>query len=428
MGKQKIHRVGAVLRIEALARLERISEIKLMTRTRENLLILTLTLVSFVLGTTEYVIVGVLKEIESYMKVSLAAAGALVSGFAIAYAVGTPFAVASLAKISRRSSILIGFAIVLVLNLLTVFSTTFPSLMAIRIVSAIACGLTISLSISIANDAVHQERRGEAIAWILGGFSIANVLGVPLGTIIGQHLNWSMTFVVTACIGVIPFVFMFRILPRRTTTVTGSFGDQMALFMKPRIWLACLIPVLGNSCIFVTFTYITPLLSESMGVPVRWISAILLIYGACSILSNWIGAKIAKGDFLPKLKWLFVIQAVIFLGLSFAVSNLWLGLTFLLLIGCLSSSMSAASQLYLFDVSGSIAPESKAFASTLLPVAANVGIALGSGVGGLAVNLGGVAWVPPVAVVLALLAFATTKICQRTIQLNADEATTSNAA
>ncbi|WP_339199624.1 MFS transporter [Paenibacillus sp. FSL P4-0176] len=398
-----------------------------MTRNRENLLILTLTLVSFVLGTTEYVIVGVLKEIESYMKVSLAAAGMLVSGFAIAYAVGTPFAVAFLAKISRRSSILIGFAIVLALNLLTVFSTTFSSLMAIRIVSAVACGLTISLSISIVSDAVNRERRGEAIAWILGGFSIANVLGVPLGTFIGQHLSWSMTFVVTACIGVVPLVFMFRILPRQTT-IAGSFSDQMSLFLKPRILLACLIPVLGNSCIFVVFTYITPLLSETMGVPVHWISAILLIYGACSILSNWIGAKIAKGEFLPKLKRLFVIQAILFLGMSFTVSNVWLGLAFLFLIGCLSSSMSAASQLYLFDVSGSIAPGSKAFASTLLPVAANVGIALGSGVGGIAVNMGGVQWVPPVAVMLALLAFVVTLICQRSIQLNSDEATTVKAA
>ncbi|WP_127548454.1 MFS transporter [Paenibacillus amylolyticus] len=399
-----------------------------MTRNRENLLILTLTLVSFVLGTTEYVIVGVLKEIESYMKVSLAAAGMLVSGFAIAYAVGTPFAVAFLAKISRRSSILIGFAIVLALNLLTVFSTTFSSLMAIRIVSAVACGLTISLSISIVSDAVNRERRGEAIAWILGGFSIANVLGVPLGTFIGQHLSWSMTFVVTACIGVVPLMFMFRILPRQTTTIAGSFSDQMSLFVKPRILLACLIPVLGNSCIFVVFTYITPLLSETMGVPVQWISAILLIYGACSILSNWIGAKIAKGDFLPKLKGLFVIQAILFLGMSFTVSNLWIGLAFLFLIGCVSSSMSAASQLYLFDVSGAIAPGSKAFASTLLPVAANVGIALGSGVGGIAVNMGGVQWVPPVAVMLALLAFVVTLICQRSIQLNSDEATTVKAA
>jgi len=392
-----------------------------MTRKSENLLILILTLVSFVLGTTEYVIVGVLKEIESYMQVSLAAAGTLVSGFAIAYAIGTPFAVAFLAKISRRSSILIGFAIVLVLNLLTVFSTSFASLMAIRIVSAIACGLTISLSISIANDAVSRERRGEAIAWILGGFSIANVLGVPLGTFIGQHLNWSMTFVVTACIGALPFAFMFRVLPRQTTTIVGSFSDQMTLFMKPRILLACLIPVLGNSCIFVTFTYITPLLGQSMGVPERWISAVLLIYGACSILSNWIGAKIAKGDFMTKLKWLFVIQAAIFLGLSFAVSELWLGLACLFLIGCLSSSMSAASQLYLFEVTGAIAPNSKPFASTLLPVAANVGIALGSGVGGLAVNLGGVNWVPPVAVILALLAFVITRVCQTSIQLKPEE-------
>ncbi|WP_145047108.1 MFS transporter [Paenibacillus xylanexedens] len=399
-----------------------------MTRNRETLLILTLTLVSFVLGTTEYVIVGVLKEIEYAMKVSLAAAGTLVSGFAIAYAIGTPFAVASLSKLSRRNSILIGFGIVLALNLLTVFATTFSSLMAIRIVSAVACGLTVSLSISIASDAVQQERRGEAIAWILGGFSIANVFGVPLGTFIGQHLNWWMTFVVTAGIGVIPFILMFRILPRQTTTITSSFSDQMVLFMKPRILLACLIPVLGNSCIFVTFTYITPLLSQSMGVPTSWISGVLLIYGACSILSNWIGAKIAKGDFLPKLNWLFIIQAVIFGGLSLTVSNLWLGLTFLFLIGCLSSSMSAASQLYLFDVSGVVAPKSKAFASTLLPVSANVGIALGSGIGGIAVNLGGVNWVPPVAIVLALSAFVITKVCQRSIQLKPDGEMATNAA
>ena len=182
------------------------------------------------LGTTEYVIVGLLKDISAALSISLAAAGVLVSCFAIAYALGTPFAVSLLGRIPRHVTILSAYIAVLVFNYLTIFATTYPVMLFIRIITAILCGLTLSLAIAATSEHMSASRRAGAVAWIIGGFSIANVLGVPVGTQIGQMAGWQTAFIVTSLVGIIPLALMLAVMPKSNTISVSSMKQQFALF------------------------------------------------------------------------------------------------------------------------------------------------------------------------------------------------------
>lgn len=159
-----------------------------MKTTRQNALIFSFTFMAFILGTTEYIIVGLLSEISSSLGVTLATAGGLVSGFAISYAIGTPIMMSLCSRVPKRITILVSLVLILLLNLWSAVTGTYSMLLVTRIVTAILCGFVLSVAITVANEAVDQEKRGKAIATILSGFAIANVFGVPIGTFVGQFL------------------------------------------------------------------------------------------------------------------------------------------------------------------------------------------------------------------------------------------------
>ncbi|WP_411551564.1 MFS transporter [Paenibacillus lautus] len=384
-----------------------------MTRLRESIFIIAFTFAAFVLGTTEYVIVGLLKDISATLSISLAAAGVLVSCFAIAYALGTPFAVTLLGRIPRHVTILSAYIAVLVFNYLTIFATTYPVMLFIRIITAILCGLTLSLAIAATSEHMSASRRAGAVAWIIGGFSIANVLGVPVGTQIGQMAGWQTAFIVTSLVGIIPLAFMLAVMPKSNTISVSSMKQQFALFKNQRIRLAFFIPVFGVGSVFIVYTYITPLLENVLGIPQQWISTVLLAYGAFTILSNWLGAKVAQCNSRVKLKVIFTIQAMIMTALALTLSLPWMALASLMLVACFSFALSTAVQLYLIDLADESSPGSKDFASTLMPVASNMGIALGSLLGSLVVDSIGLAYLPWAAVAFAIGAFVITSRCHQ---------------
>ncbi|MGG3279282.1 MFS transporter [Paenibacillus solani] len=391
-----------------------------MTRTRETLFIIAFTFAAFVLGTTEYVIVGLLKDISMSLSISLAAAGVLVSSFAIAYAVGTPFAVTLLGRIPRHVTIFGAYTAVLLFNFLTIFAASYPVMLCIRIITAMLCGLTLSLAIAATSEHMSPSRRAGAVAWIIGGFSIANVLGVPVGTQIGQMAGWETAFTVTSLVGIIPLVLMLAVMPKSNTISVSSMKDQFALFKNKRIRLAFFIPVLGVGSVFIVYTYITPLLENVMGISQQWISTVLLAYGVFTILSNWLGAKVAQGNSRVKLKVIFIIQATIMVILALTLSLTWIALITLMLVACFSFALSTAVQLYLIDLADESSPGSKDFASTLMPVASNLGIALGSLLGSVVVDRIGLQYLPWAAVAFAIGAFAVTSRCHQLDQEQLD--------
>ncbi|ACT00004.1 MFS transporter [Paenibacillus sp. JDR-2] len=375
---------------------------------KENLLIFTFTLLAFILGTTEYVIVGLLTPIASSLGVSVAQTGIMVSGFAIAYAAGTPFVMMAAGYFTKRRALLLGASLVVLFTMGSALSFSYPVLFLTRMATAIFCGLSISLAVSICSDYVSPERRGLALSYIIGGFTIANVLGVPIGTFVGLHFEWPAAFWLVAACGIISILLLYRIVPRNLPAVQSSLKNQVRLMRNPRVLLAFFIPIIGVAAIFVIYTYINPLMLEVMHISEGRTSTILLVYGAVTIVSNILGGKIASGTYMAKLKTLFLVHAVVYVIFGFTLSFTWLGIVSLMAIALISFSINAACQLYFIHLTEQYVPEAKDFASSLLPISANIGIAVGSSVGAFVTDHYGLRYLPWAAAVLALLAFAAT--------------------
>ncbi|TCN00736.1 putative MFS family arabinose efflux permease [Paenibacillus sp. BK033] len=375
---------------------------------RENLLIFTFTLLAFILGTTEYVIVGLLTPIASSLGVSVAQTGIMVSGFAIAYAAGTPFVMMAAGYFTKRRALLLGASLVVLFTMGSALSFSYPVLFLTRMATAVFCGLSVSLAVSICTDYVSPERRGLALSYIIGGFTIANVLGVPIGTFVGLHFEWPAAFWLVAACGIISLLLLYRIVPKDLPAVQSSLKNQFRLMTNPRVLLAFFIPIIGVAAIFVIYTYINPLMLDVMHISEERTSTILLVYGAVTIVSNILGGKIASGTYVAKLKTLFLVHAVVYVIFGFTLSFEWLGIVSLMAIALISFSINAACQLYFIHLTEQYVPEAKDFASSLLPISANIGIAVGSSIGAFVTDHYGLRYLPWAAVVLALLAFAAT--------------------
>ena len=382
--------------------------------TRQNLLIFSFTFMAFILGTTEYIIVGLLSEISASLEVTLATAGGLVSGFAISYAIGTPIMMSLCGRIPKRISILAALVFILLLNLWSAIAGTYSLLLVTRIVTAVLCGFALSVAIIVANDVLDLEKRGKAIATILSGFAIANVFGVPIGTYVGQFFTWPAAFVLNAILSGIAIVLNYIYIPRQLPKpVPSSLKDQIGLFTNGRILLAFLIPVTAIGAVFVLYTYITPILEQVMNVPKSSVSGVLFMYGVASIVSNWIGGKVATGNAVSKLRVVFFIQALVFIVFSMTASVSILGMIVLIILGTMSSIVSAPAQLYLIDLAEQTSPQTKDLAASMNPVASNLGIAGGSAIGGVVAEYGGLISLPIASAVLAILACGISWMCYR---------------
>jgi Arabinose efflux permease len=375
---------------------------------KENLLIFSFTLLAFILGTTEYVIVGLLTPIANSLGVSVAQTGIMVSGFAIAYAAGTPFVMMAAGYFTKRRALLIGASLVVLFTLGSALSHSYLILFLTRMATAVFCGLSVSLAVSICTDYVSPERRGLALSYIIGGFTIANVLGVPIGTFVGLHFEWPAAFWLVAACGVLSILLLYRIVPRNLPAVQSSLKNQFRLMTNPRVLLAFLIPIIGVAAIFVIYTYINPLMLEVMHISEGRTSTLLLVYGAVTIVSNILGGKIASGTYMAKLKTLFLVHAVVYIIFAFTLSFTWLGIVSMMAIALISFSINAACQLYFIHLTEQYVPEAKDFASSLLPISANIGIAVGSSIGAFVTDHYGLRYLPWAAAVLALIAFAAT--------------------
>lgn len=375
---------------------------------REKLLILALTVLTFILGTTEYVIVGLLGNVAKTFDVSVATVGTLVSIFAISFAAGTPIAMMIASFYSKSTSLITGSLLVALLNIGIAFSPNYFCLSLLRIITAISCGLCVSLALSISTDSVSNEQKGKAISYIMGGFSIANVFGVPIGTFVAMHFQWQTTFLLIGVLGAVCTILLFKVVPKDLPRVQSSIRAQFRLLTTPRIFIAFSIPIMGISAIFVIYTFIVPLMTEIMKIPSSWSSTLLLLYGIATIISNLIGGKIATRNFVYKLRNVFLLHALIFILLGLTEHSSILGILLIIAIGTICFSINAAAQLYLIQLTESLVPEAKDFASSLMPIGANIGIAVGSGAGSLITEFFGLQFLPWAAVIFSLSAFGLT--------------------
>lgn len=375
--------------------------------------VLSLIALGFILGTSEFIVVGILPDISDGLSVSLSVVGNLVSLFAAAYALGTPFVTAFTSKIRRYHLLLLLMILFLAANLLSVVAPNYGVLLVSRLLVAVVSGPLISIGMTFAGDVAPAEHRAKVIAWIFSGFSIASIVGVPLGTMVNQLFGWRMTFLFICVLGVGVLFWLAFSLPKSGEVKSTGLLTQFVLLKDRRILLGLLITVCGAAGTYVFYTYLTPVLQNELGIPEAYLSMVLLAFGVSSIVSNLLSGRIAERGGMKRLPVCFLLQAVVLACLPFTTHSLVLGLVNILALGVLMYLMNSSNQLHFLDVAGQDYPYAQNLASSLNSVSFNIGIALGSFLGSLVVDLLEMRDTGFVGGALAAMAFAAVLVLNR---------------
>ena len=369
--------------------------------------LLALTLSAFAIGTTEFVIVGLIPTIAADLGVSLPSAGLLVSLYALGVAVGAPLLTALTGRMPRKA-LLLGLMVLFTAgNLLAWLAPGYESLIAARIVTGLAHGVFFSIGSTIATSLVAKEKAASAIAIMFTGLTVALVTGVPLGTFIGQHFGWRETFLAVSALGVIAFIGSLLFVPRSIPhTPPAALLTQLSVLKQPRLLLVYAMTALGYGGTFTAFTFLAPILQEVSGFSASMVGLVLLVYGVSVAIGNIWGGKLAdrRGP-IGALKLIFALLAAVLLALTFTASNPWLALLTVLLWGAVAFGNVPGLQLYVVRQAERHAPQAVDVASGLNIAAFNLGIAGGAWLGGhIVADLGLIhtAWIGALVVLLAL--------------------------
>src|SRR5579864_2444012 len=273
--------------------------------------LLALAISAFAIGTTEFVIMGLLPQVAQDLAVSLPSAGLLVSGYALGVAVGAPLLAVVTSKMPRKVALQLLMVVFIVGNVLCAVAGNYTLLMIARVVTSFAHGSFFGIGAVVAASLVPQEKRASAIALMFTGLTLANVLGVPFGTLIGQEFGWRMAFWIVAGLGVLSLGGVAALVPNRHDSGPTGLGHEVRVLKEPQVWLALAMTVLGFGGVFVVFTYIAPILEQVSGFTPRGVTLILVIFGVGLTVGNTIGGKLADRALMPSLMGILVALAVV---------------------------------------------------------------------------------------------------------------------
>mgnify|MGYP000419292318 FL=1 len=377
-----------------------------------NLPVVILIASSFMLGMSEFIVVGILPDIAADLKISEVTVGNLVSLFAFVYAPVTPLGSALSARFPRFATHLTLIGIFLAGNLLCAFAPNYAVLVVARIMIALVSGTLVAVAMTYAPDVTTDKFRTKFIAWVFSGFSIASVVGVPVGTWVANTFGWRWAFHIINVLTIMLIVGMVVALPRNSHIVKIGFLPQFRLFFDRRIQLGVLTVVFGAAASYVFYTYLTPIMRDEVHVPEQYLSVGLVIFGAACLWSNLYGGKLAdrgRGvEPLTHIRPIYCAHAVLMASLVVAHWVPVYGALLLVVLGMFMYLQNSASQVLYMDVASQSHPGSLNLAASLNSMSFNIGIALGSAVGGLVNGHFGLTWLGPFGALFLLCAIATT--------------------
>jgi predicted MFS family arabinose efflux permease len=350
--------------------------------------LLALTISSFAIGTTEFVIVGLLPTIAADLGVNLPSAGLLVSLYAMGVAIGAPVLTALTGKLPRKLLLLSLMVLFTLGNLLAWKAPSYESLVIARVLTGLAHGVFFSIGSTIATSLVPKEKAASAIAIMFTGLTVALVTGVPLGTFIGQHFGWRETFLAVSALGVIAFVGSLLFVPSSIQhNKPASLLQQMKVLAEPRLLLVYAMTAVGYGGSFIAFTFLAPILTDITGFSAGAVSLVMLVYGVSVAVGNIWGGKLAdrRGP-IGALKIIFFGLAAVLVVLTFAAPYKWLVLATVLVWGAVAFGNVAGLQVYVVQQAEHYTPRAVDVASGLNIAAFNLGIAGGAWGGGLIVE------------------------------------------
>ncbi|EST12579.1 MFS transporter [Sporolactobacillus laevolacticus] len=368
--------------------------------------LLSLAISTFAIGTTEFVIVGLLPTVADDLHISISKAGTLISGYAISIAVGTPVVTVLTGRIPKKALLLILMAVFTLGNAFSAIAGSYELLMISRVVTAVTHGVFMAIGAIVASNLVPETKKGTAISILFTGLTVATIVGVPLGTFIGQHFGWRATFVTITGFGFASLIMNYFAVDKITRhDETPTLRDAGRLIKNPRIMMAFLMTAFGFGGTFALFTYLSPILEQISGYSVGAISILLLIYGVALAIGNIIGGRSANQHPVKALRWIFLIQGVVLLLQMWLLPNHILSVLSVIILGFCAFMMSPGVQAYIVTLAEKLVPSAKDIASALNISAFNIGIAAGSALGGVAVDYLtylDTAWIGAIMVGLAL--------------------------
>ncbi len=273
--------------------------------------ILALMLSAFAIGTTEFVIMGLLPEVARDLSVSIPSAGMLISGYALGVAVGAPLLALLTSRMPSKLALQLLMAIFLVGNVLCATASGYDMLMLARVVTSFAHGSFFGIGSVVAASLVPKDKRAAAIAMMFTGLALANVLGVPFGTFIGQLWGWRSAFWIVAGLGLLSLIGISLLLPDLRSAEPVSLRRELAVLKDPQVWLALAMTILGFGGVFVVFTYIAPILEQVSGFSPKSVTLILVLFGIGLTIGNTLGGKLADRALMPALMAILVALVLV---------------------------------------------------------------------------------------------------------------------
>lgn len=380
-----------------------------------------LTAGAFGIGVTEFVIMGLLMEVGDTFHVSIATAGLLISGYALGVVAGAPVLTALSARFPRKSVLIALMAIFTIGNIACALAPSYGFLMAARVLTALAHGTFFGIGSVVATGLVPQEKRASAIAVMFTGLTVANILGVPFGTWLGQQLGWRSTFWAVSAVGLIAMIVLAVLLPngKDDTEASDWRADLRAVSRRP-VLLGFATTVLGFAGVFAVFTYIAPALTKITGFTDAAVSPILLVFGAGLIAGNLLGGRLADRSLAVSVLGTLTALGVVLAAMTFALHDKVSAVLFVGLLGAAGFATVAPLQMWVLEKAQGAG---QGLASSFNIAAFNLGNAIGAWAGGSVIEHGpGLGAVPLVAALFPLAGIAVTLVALRAERRDAPEA------
>lgn len=371
-----------------------------------------LTAGAFGIGVTEFVIMGLLINVGQDLNVSIAAAGLLISGYALGVVVGAPLLTAFTARMPRKTVLIGLMAIFTAGNLACALAPTYELLMAARLLTALAHGTFFGVGSVVATNLVPPSKKASAVAIMFTGLTVANILGVPLGTWLGQAYGWRTTFWAVTVVGLVAMVVIAALVPKDTTAPEPSDwrADVSAIMRRP-VLIGLAMTVLGYAGVFAIFTYIAPALTTISGFSESAVSPILLVFGGGLVVGNLFGGKLADRNLTGSVIGTLVALTATLGLMTVALESQVAAIVFTGLFGATAFATVAPLQVWVLQKAEGAG---QSLASSMNIAAFNLGNAIGAWAGGVTIEHGpGLAALPLVAALFPLAGLGLTFVALR---------------
>ncbi|WP_327677709.1 MFS transporter [Streptomyces sp. NBC_00467] len=348
------------------------------------LALLALAIGAFGIGTTEFVIMGLLPEVAADFGVSIPTAGFLVTGYALGVVIGAPLMTVLGTKVSRKRMLMVLMGLFIVGNVLSAVAPVFGVMLAGRVVASLAHGAFFGIGSVVAADLVAPQKKAGAIAMMFTGLTVANVVGVPLGTFVGQSAGWRATFLIVAGLGVLGLLGVAKLVPEQPRPEGVRLRHELAAFRNVQVLLAMAMTVLGFGGVFAAITYITPMMTEVTGFADSSVTWLLVLFGLGMVGGNLIGGKFADRALMPLLYVSLGALSLVLALFTLTAHNTVTAAITIVLIGALGFATVPPLQKRVLDQ----AAGAPTLASAVNIGAFNLGNALAAWLGGMVIAAG----------------------------------------